>query len=719
MELEDLQTGLIPYEEREEREDLEDVTHLSRGQGLNLDDVTNLILQDIEEAENFYNSELSSQCQEAYFLYYGMDTNPVDDPESNKSAYVSRDVFEEVEGLKALLLEVFASNQQAVSFTPKAGVKNTLGAIQSTVYCNDVFYNKNNGEQILRDWFHDGLLVKKGIVKSFWKQQSKKEKQQFQGITEDQLNAIYQQPQIQIKDFKRMPDGTFQGSAIITTDTSFVSVEVIPREDFLIDRIATSAKDFRFIGERRRVYRSDLFAMGFDGNKIYDISPSFYRSALDQEKAARDSVDGTDSYNAFDVTSDQDLINLYECYRKFDLDGDGIDELYKIFVAGDKILSIDEVKKIPYRFFDPYPIAHKFWGLSVADIIKDIQQSKSTTQRQIIDNLALTNNQRNEAVLDDIINPEDVPENRLGQVVWVKKQGSITPIPSAAFDPRTFELLGLFDKNKEGITGNTKLVQGNEPQAMGGNAAASLISVLSSSANRRPIMIARNAASELSELFKDIIEIAEEFDKSGAVQLNSGNGSVTVNPQDLNISEIAVEIKVALTPEQQAKEATILLQFHQLFSSTPNLQMNYGPNQAYLLMKRAMELSGVKGSDLFLMPPTSPEYQQAVASQQQMAQAQQQAAAQEQQLKQQLLIQEGQAKLKEINNKIFETRAKMINDAKVLELERKKTGQELLLRSKEVMIEDKKAESSIKVEKAKILQNMAEIQLKEESGSGI
>ena len=90
---------------------------------------------------------------------------------------------------------------------------------------------------------------------------------------------------------------------------------------------------------------------------------------------------------------------------------------------------------------------------------------------------------------------------------------------------------------------------------------------------------------------------------------------------------------VALTPDDQMREAQFLLSLDQQFSMNPNdpsVSGLYGPAQRYSLLSRAAKLMNVDTQ--LLLNPASPEYQQ---QQQAMAQ-QQQADLQAQQQQQQI-----------------------------------------------------------------------------------
>jgi glucose/arabinose dehydrogenase len=88
-----------------------------------------------------------------------------------------------------------------------------------------------------------------------------------------------------------------------------------------------------------------------------------------------------------------------------------------------------------------------------------------------------------------------------------------------------------------------------------------------------------------------------------------------------------MSVAVALTPEEQAQEAQMLLMLDQQFSMNPNdptLGGMYSAPQRHAMISRAFELLNIKNGASFLFDPNSPEYQQ---QQQAMQEQQQQAEA--------------------------------------------------------------------------------------------
>lgn len=116
------------------------------------------------QAHLFNDGELQEERTRAMRAYT---REPYGNEEEGRSAVVSSDVFDAVEGMLPDLIEVFTSSDKAVVFEP-VGPEDEESAEQVTNACNYVFYKQNNGFLILYTALKDALLLKTGAVKWFW-----------------------------------------------------------------------------------------------------------------------------------------------------------------------------------------------------------------------------------------------------------------------------------------------------------------------------------------------------------------------------------------------------------------------------------------------------------------------------------------------------------------------------------------------------------------------
>ena len=150
-----------------------------------------------------------------------------------------------------------------------------------------------------------------------------------------------------------------------------------------------------------------------------------------------------------------DGIWVTECYMRVDYDNDGIAELRKVTKVGDELLDNEAVDSVPFSSLTPIPMPHKFYGLSIYDLISDLQLIKTTLMRNLLDNMYLTNNWRYE-VVEGQANLDDLMTSRPGGIVRVRTPGAVNPLGTPQLDANSFNMLGYLDSIREERTGVSK-----------------------------------------------------------------------------------------------------------------------------------------------------------------------------------------------------------------------------------------------------------------------
>ena len=80
---------------------------------------------------------------------------------------------------------------------------------------------------------------------------------------------------------------------------------------------------------------------------------------------------------------------VYEAYMMLDREGDGVARRYKIMKAGNALLDIEEVDRLPFVTFSPLPIPHSFYGSNFAEKLCDTQNARTVLTRSILDQAVL------------------------------------------------------------------------------------------------------------------------------------------------------------------------------------------------------------------------------------------------------------------------------------------------------------------------------------------
>jgi len=514
-----------------------------------------IINSEINNSIGFMGSNLTSQRKKSMEYYMGEKLGTEID---GRSQVVSTDVADTIETILPNLLRIFTASDQVVKCEPVKSEDVPL-AEQATNYINYIFNKDNNGFSVLYTWFKDALLEKNGIVKVYWDDSSSVEQETYENLNDQEYQLLVDDENVEIVEEESFVDekmkeamdllavqATAQGQVVEEEATPMlynvkikrtskggkVKIENVPPEEFLIQRTAKSIESANFVAHRVLKTRSDLIEMGFDPNVVENL-PTSNNIILNDERLTRFSdIDQSPFNNAPDETTQE--IEIYECYVKVDMDGDGVAELRKVIVAGEsgyEILENMPCDNIPFCSLTPIPMPHRFYGRSVAELVEDVQLVKSTVMRQLLDNMYLTNNNR-VAIMDGMVNLDDLLTSRPGGVVRTKQPPSqvMLPMQSQTISQQAFPLLEYLDTIRETRTGITRYNQGLDADSL--NKTATGVNAIMTQSQMRMELIARVfAETGIKDLFRRIFELTCKYqDKERIVELN--NQFIPVKPTE-------------------------------------------------------------------------------------------------------------------------------------------------------------------------------------------
>src|SRR5215470_6314843 len=141
-------------------------------------------------------SRLSDERTDAMDYYLG-DMSRDMPAADGRSRAVSTDVADTVEGMMPSLMDIFCSGEEVVEFHP-VNEEDVAAAEQETDYVNHVFMQKNPGFLILYSFIKDALLSKVGIVKVWWEEEEREQRETFYGLTDDQFMMIVANPNVEV-----------------------------------------------------------------------------------------------------------------------------------------------------------------------------------------------------------------------------------------------------------------------------------------------------------------------------------------------------------------------------------------------------------------------------------------------------------------------------------------------------------------------------------------
>lgn len=543
-------------------------------------ELRSIINREINNAIGYMGSNLTSQRKKSLEYYMGDKLGTEID---GRSQVVSTDVSDTIETILPNLLRIFTASDQVCKCEPMKAEDVGL-AEQATNYINYVFNKDNPGFTILYTWFKDALLEKNGIVKVYWDDSAKQSQETYENLNDQEYQLLTNDDNVEIVSHEEFVDekgkelldqakqiAEAQGqdigdvpvpklhNVIIKrfTEGGKVKIENVPPEEFLIERNAKTIEEANFVAHRVMKTRSELIEMGFD-QEVVESLPTSNNMILNDERLTRLSDIDESPINQSPDNSTAD-IEIYECFVKVDMDGDGVAELRKVVVAGDSGYTILEnmpCDGIPFCSLTPIPMPHRFYGRSVSELVEDVQLVKSTVMRQLLDNMYLTNNSR-VAIMDGMVNLDDLLTSRPGGVVRTKQPPNqvMMPMQSQTISQQAFPLLEYLDTVRETRTGVTRYAQGLDADSL--NKTATGINTLMTQTQMRMELIARVfSETGVKDLFRKIFELTVKYqDKERIVQLN--NQFVPVMPTEWR-DRYNISITVGLGSGSKEQQIVIL-----------------------------------------------------------------------------------------------------------------------------------------------------------------
>lgn len=159
--------------------------------------------QKMSALASVWSSKLSGERDDA-LMYYMNDMSKDMPSMDGRSAAVSSDVADTIEGLMPSMMEIFAGSEEVVKFAP-VGPEDVAAAEQETDYINHVFMNENPGFVVLYSFIKDALLSKVGIVKVWWEDREEIEEETYKDLTDDELDIVLEDKDVEVIEHDEHP----------------------------------------------------------------------------------------------------------------------------------------------------------------------------------------------------------------------------------------------------------------------------------------------------------------------------------------------------------------------------------------------------------------------------------------------------------------------------------------------------------------------------------
>jgi hypothetical protein len=523
------------------------------------------------------------------------------------SAYISSDVYDSVEAMKAQLLETFLANgEDIIKFDPQNEDDVEMARIASIATAQAI-WRENDAETVFHDAAHDGLTARVGVTKVYWDEDYDYEDHTFDALDENEVMGLSADDQVDEMDATETGDGTgiFSGTLRKKIDRSKPSLDPVAPEEFRISKRARSIQKAdcaehctpKTRDELKQMYPEharDIENLPFDSHSNLDSMEAQERFTAENGLPARD-----DS-----IQPELDKIDFHEAYVMMDLrDGNGACR-YKVCYAGKVLFACEEVDRVPFFAFVPLPIPHAFFGNNFAARVIPTQNARTVLTRGILDHTQITVNPRWGVVKGGLSNPKEMLENRLGGVVNMTRPDAVRALEYANLNPFVFQTLEMLKSNKEESTGISALSQGLNKDAISTQNSQGLIEGMVSLSQQRSKVIARNFAKYLCEIYLEVYRLILENQKQEKIIELAGNW-VPVSTENW-IERLDCKVSVHLGPGEKERAAAKYASTYQQLSQDQSIAHYFDAPRKHAMITDAMKLAGFDSPSKYLAPADTP-----------------------------------------------------------------------------------------------------------------
>ena len=542
-------------------------------------------------------------------------------PTGSRSKFVMSDVSDTIEWILPSMMRIFASGKEVVRIEGQ-GPEDEAGAELLNAKVNWDITRQNNGFLLFYDWFKASMLNKFSVVKYWWDSHEEYTTVEFDeplsndayeqlladtSFTETSHKENELQAEIAIDDpmmgrlvlQPREVEHEVSGKRLKRRIRRPVA-EVVPPEEFICSLKMKDIKEEEFLAHRKRIHKFDLI-------NTYKVS----ENDLDRETEAFTQGDSEiyerfkdlGGVGFFQDDDDHDFYYIYECYMK-----DDEREPIILTLMGSKVIKKAANEGAGFCMNSPIRMPHRAIGMSIYDLVGDIQKLRSGLARYNFNNIYY----QTEAML--IINPWKInmadfeTQRRAGGVVRTKESNvnineAAWPVPVQPLSGHAVALIETVGGWNEKRTGITSYNQGTDADSL--NKTARGISEIMSASQQRVELIARIfAETGVKDLMTAFAQMNIAFlDMETNVRFD--NRWQTIDPSQLDILfDVSIDVALGTGSREQKVEQTGAMLDR---SMNPTLISSgvVQPQNVYELMKTIYIEMGYKNVDKYLTNPAT------------------------------------------------------------------------------------------------------------------
>jgi hypothetical protein len=534
----------------------------------------------------------------------------------NRSQATSSEIADAIETVMPDLMEIFTGGEDVATFIA-SGQEDETGAKQETEYVNYLAFRKLPGWRLLYTAFKDALLTDTGLIETWWEDKEETDETRYEGVTAAQLQMLAMSgiTPTEIEELPPSVDGMplFNVTVSQTRNMGCVRAANVDPMNLSVAADTVNIQDATYCVVRSFPRAQDLIEQGFDPDLV-DRLPDHYNRGEENIELARDLAAENDAVGG-GQNKRMRQVEVHKHWLRTDFDRSGKRQLYRIQTDADCRIVLDKrpVERIGLAAGTPFIQAHRFYGMSLAEKLVEIQRIKTALLRLMLDSGYFSMNQRLEVSEDgsSMTTIDDILRNEPGAPIRSRTGQAVRPISSGALSFNVQEALEYASIMGEARSGVVRNAQGLNPDTLHDTARGA--QALMTMAQKRIRMIARVFAETLvKDFFLNLHSLARTH-STHAEKVRLSGEWVDIDPSNFG-SRADMQIEVGVGSggkEAELANMRLLLEFQkQIIQIQGGPGGLVSPDNIYNLLKRFAERSGFKSADLFFTNPAQAQPQQ-------------------------------------------------------------------------------------------------------------
>lgn len=368
--------------------------------------------QQLQHCAGFDGDTYSRDRQQALDYYF---QRPRGDEIEGRAQVVSGDVSAMVEATVASMMEAFSSDR-ICDFDPLSAEDEDQAQLESEAVQYYVM-GRENGFLQLTMAIKEALLLRNGVIKIEAVDKTERKTRRLGNVEPEALTELISGDDVVDHTYDQ-DTGELSVTIKQTTRDFVMTSESLENFVYFEAWHMPTLTGIPICALRHIDTRAELIALGYDSDKVKLLTEHAPTSKV--ESTARDPKNTQPTANAVD--SSQELIEWYEIYIRTAA-ADGADEQRRIAFHYTDVVILENIPVSRVRLASGTCILnpHRFTGISLFDKLKQNQDIRTGLRRALLDNVAAVNKTRL-AVLDGVVNQDDISDGRINNAVRVKNQ---------------------------------------------------------------------------------------------------------------------------------------------------------------------------------------------------------------------------------------------------------------------------------------------------------